>query len=284
MRILRTSPTVAGFAALLAVTGCGTRDRRFGTVCDVSGTATLFDPVAGQWKNVQPGTAVGYGDSLRTAGVSAVEVSFDAGAIRIEGNSLVTVDPPFDSAGTSVLVVRNHAGSVFSDLSGLKNGNRYRVVTNTAAADVKGTQFIVRFDPVWARTEVQVLRGTVQVRHAQRFGPPVVCEPGFYTTVHLYTPPAMPLHLTHGHFRQMVTIVGPGRHRKLAAAYMVRPGAVDLNAPLIPGPGFMRKPGAGRALADMGKDLLRPVIRPVKPAPGKGGSKKGGKMKVRDRR
>lgn len=140
------------------------RGEEVGTVAAVDGSAEIGR--GGAWASAAPGAAVAIGDHLRTGQPGRMRVVFrDDSVIVLGDSSTVLVDEQvFDpSASQSVFgllggklraIVSHHYGAA---------GSSYEVKTSTAVAGVRGTEFLMSYDPATGATEVVGINGVVAV-------------------------------------------------------------------------------------------------------------------------
>lgn len=150
--------------ATLTAIAVPVRGEEVGTVAAVDGNAEIGR--GGTWASAAPGAAVAIGDHLRTGQPGRMRVVFrDDSVIVLGDSSTVLVDQQvFDpSASQSVFgllggklrsVVSHHYGAA---------GSSYEVKTSTAVAGVRGTEFLMTYDPDTGATEVVGINGVVAV-------------------------------------------------------------------------------------------------------------------------
>lgn len=137
-----------------------------GTVAAVDGTAEIGRD--GVWTAAVSGAPVAVGDSLRTGQPGGLRVVFrdDSVITLADSCTLVVDDQVFDSGagGAQSLfgLLRGTVKAVVSNYYGTP-GSSYEVKTETAVAGVRGTEFVMSFDPDSGKTDVIGIRGVVTV-------------------------------------------------------------------------------------------------------------------------
>ncbi len=107
-------------------------------------------------------------DRVRTNGTGRVKISFADGSVAIvSSNSDLLIDrhvyDPSTAGGSSVLeLLKGKVRTIVSDY--YSDAGEYEVKTPTATAGVRGTDFIVTYDPLQAVTEVVTASGRVYVK------------------------------------------------------------------------------------------------------------------------
>jgi hypothetical protein len=143
------------------------RGDEVGTVAAVAGSAEIGRD--GVWAAAAPGTAVAVGDHLRTGRPGRLRVVFrdDSVLTLDEGCTLVVDEQVFDPAAAKSLfgLLEGTIKAAVSEYYGAA-GSSYEVKTATAVAGVRGTEFVMSYDPVTRATEVVGVRGVVTVHSA----------------------------------------------------------------------------------------------------------------------
>lgn len=129
----------------------------------VSGAVELGRGDPPQWRALSVGDALEADDRVRTGADGRVEISMEAGTVRVHENSLLRL-PKTTGRADRVDLDRGH--SLFDVLR--RAGRRFEVHTPTVVVSVKGTRFGV--DAQGPSGEVAVYRGMVGVRQAGSAG------------------------------------------------------------------------------------------------------------------
>lgn len=162
------------------------------------------------WITATPGAAIQRGDELRTGQPGRMRIVFqDDSVLTISDDSRVVVDEQvFDpSQGKSRSVLGLLQGKVSALVSEYykQPGTAYEIRTATAVAGVRGTEFVVIYDPRDDRTEVAGLSGTVEVQSAfDRTNRGVFITAQEATSVTRGHLPAPPHRLSDALFRQYI--------------------------------------------------------------------------------
>jgi hypothetical protein len=129
-----------------------------GVVSFLSGSG--FRKNAMGWEDLQPGTLIGRGDSVRTAEAGAADVQFGGLAvIRLRQNSAASFDE-INTKRNGSLSVRIIAGTVLFNVT--KGAGKVTVITPDGNLSVVGTEFIVTTDENGTYTAVRDGKVTVQ--------------------------------------------------------------------------------------------------------------------------
>lgn len=139
-----------------------------GTIAAVDGTAEIGRNDV--WTTAVPGAPVAVGDSLRTGQPGRMRVVFRDDSVITLGDACTVVvdDQVFDSgAGSQSLfgLLRGTIKAVVSTYYAAP-GSSYEVRTETAIAGVRGTEFVMSYDPDTGETDVIGIRGVVTVHSA----------------------------------------------------------------------------------------------------------------------
>jgi hypothetical protein len=137
-----------------------------GTVASVRGAADIGR--AGAWTPAAVGMVVALGDELRTGDGQLRVVFRDDSVVDLSENSSLVVDRQvFDPDGgrfsSLIKLVQGKARALVGSYYGTP-GASYEVETPTAVAGVRGTSFMVAYDPASEATEVVGIRGRIEVR------------------------------------------------------------------------------------------------------------------------
>jgi hypothetical protein len=188
------------------------------------GTAQLARQ--GTWSDIEPGTEVFEGDSLRTGASSKLQVLFrDASMLTLGENSVVAVDrqlfdPPKGVFDSSFRLLVGKVRALTSDYY-RRPGSYFEVETLTATTGVRGTDFIVTYDDRNKVTEAIGISGTISVHSVlDRARKGVLVTEGEVTTVREGFYPTPPRRLDGGEFRQYLegfTMTTAGSAESLSA-------------------------------------------------------------------
>ncbi|MGD9762205.1 MAG: FecR domain-containing protein [Candidatus Binatia bacterium] len=190
-------------AALLLATGVNAQDA-VGTVAAVNGTAEIVHGGAAAAAAV--GAPVQLGDELRT-GAGKMKVVFrDDSVVDLNEQTSLVVDQQVFDPGTSrfqslMKLLSGKARALVSDHYGTP-GSSYEVETPTAVAGVRGTTFLISYDPDTDATQVIGIDGRIEVRSlAARLGDTVYVGAREGTTVLRGQPPTPPQPVAEDIFR-----------------------------------------------------------------------------------
>lgn len=135
-----------------------------GTVAAVEGTAEILR--GGTWSVATTGAGVATGDNIRTGRPGHVRIVFrdDSVLVLSDATTILIDQQVYDpNASQSVFgLLQGKLKSVASHYYGAP-GSRYEVQTPTAVAGVRGTEFVMSYDPATGATEVVGIRGVISV-------------------------------------------------------------------------------------------------------------------------
>lgn len=159
------------FAAIVAGSGriAGASDE-VGTVAAVSGTAEIGR--AGGWEAASAGSAVQLGDELKTGQPGQLRVVFrDDTVLNLADGSNLKIDeqvfaPEQGLFRASMKLLRGKVRALVGEYYS-RPGASYDVETATAVAGVRGTEFVVSYDPALEVTHVVGIEGRVEVRSSR---------------------------------------------------------------------------------------------------------------------
>jgi hypothetical protein len=217
-RTARTLYTI-GLVATLALPAAAAE---VGTFAAAEGTTELQHD--GRWSPAAIGDPVQVGDAVRTGPDGRARIVFqDDSVLNVGGSSFIVVDRQiFDpEAGGSRSLMKLLRGRVRALVSEYydRPGSSYEVETDTAVAGVRGTEFIVEYDPEQFVTEVIGVSGTVQVNSVlDRARRGVYVNAGELSTVRRGQLPGPPPRLDEKTFRQYLEgleFIGFGRPESL---------------------------------------------------------------------
>lgn len=156
-----------GAIALVLLLLAGTAwAQEVGSIVEVAGTVELGR--AGAWAEAQTGLAVHQGDEIRTGEPGKARILLrDESVLVLADASHLRIDQyvydPNESTGSSLMrLLAGKLRSLVSDYYGGPHA-RYEVETKTAVAGVRGTEFVVFYDPATETTEVVGISGIVLV-------------------------------------------------------------------------------------------------------------------------
>jgi hypothetical protein len=153
--------------ALLATAALPAHADDVGIIAAVEGGAEIGR--AGTWTAATVEQGIATGDQLRTGPSGRLRVVFrdDSVILLGENTSLVIDAQVFDPNATRSLfsLVQGKLKSVVSHYYGAA-GSSYEVQSPTAVAGVRGTEFVMSYDPATGETEIVGIRGVVTVHGA----------------------------------------------------------------------------------------------------------------------
>lgn len=167
-----------------------------GTVAAVEGTAEIGR--AGTWQAAIAGSPVQVGDELRTGPEGRMRVVFrDDTVLNLSEQARLTIDHQFFSPDeglfrSSMKLLQGKVRALVGEYYG-RAGAEYEVKTDTAVAGVRGTEFIVSYDPAREVTQVVGIEGRVEVRSSrEKIAQSVFVTSGEVTQVDSDRPPGSP--------------------------------------------------------------------------------------------
>jgi FecR protein len=195
-----------------------------GTVAGAEGSAEVQHD--GRWSPARIGDPVQVGDAVRTGPDGRARLVFQDDTVLNVGNSSFLVvdrqvfDPEKEGSRSLLKLLRGRVRALVSDYYSTP-GSSYEIETDTAVAGVRGTEFIVNYDPEQFLTEVIGVSGTVQVNSVlDRARRGVYVTAGELSTVRRGQFPGPPPRLDEDTFRQYLEglqFVGFGRPESLTA-------------------------------------------------------------------
>jgi len=211
---------IAGLVILLAVAAAGAQE--VGTIAALEGTGEIARGSARLAATM--GAAVHQGDELRTGHPGRMRIVFqDDSVLTVSDGSRVVVDEqvfnPSQGKTRSLFgLLQGKVSAVVSEYY-QQRGSSYQIKTATAVAGVRGTEFVVVYDPRTQQTDVAGVHGYVEVRSLfERGGRGVVITAGELTTVARNAVPSAPQRLSNPMFRQYmegVDFIGGGASESL---------------------------------------------------------------------
>jgi hypothetical protein len=251
---------------ILAALLCAARtwaQTEIGTVAVVVGTLQVQR--ASAWQNGSVGAPIFIGDRLRTGASDSAKIVFrDDSVLDVAPNTELTLDKQAFDPGARrfealLRLVKGKVRAWVSDYYRQPRA-RYEIETPTAIAGVRGTEFIIVYDPNAEVTEVIGLSETVAV--AGKLGAPggsVQVGPRFSSRVEKGRFPTVPQQLDDAQLRQYLSgleIIGTGRGDGLnvrhvaASGRLLTPQDLPTAAARHTGPGGVRPSAPRRFLAD----------------------------------
>lgn len=196
-------------AALLLLVALCVRQataQEVGTIASLEGTGKIGR--SDVWIAATVGAAVHRGDELRTGQPGRMRIVFqDDTVLTVSDDSRVVVDeqvfdPTKGKTRTALGLLQGTVSALVSEYYH-RSGAAYEIKTTTAVAGVRGTEFVVTYDPREELTEVAGLSGTVEVHSAfDRTGRSVFITAQEATTVTRGRFPTPPRRLSDTLFRQ----------------------------------------------------------------------------------
>jgi len=243
------------FGALLLVATAATAED-VGTVASTRGAADVGR--GGAWSPAAVGTAVQLGDQLRTGADGELRIVFrDDSVIDLSPSSALTIDDQVFDPGASrfsslMRLVQGKARALVSSYY-KTSGATYEVQTPTAVAGVRGTSFLVAYNPDTDATEVVGIRGKIEVRSlAERVGGTVYVTAHETTTVGRNAAPSPPEIMDEQRFRHEVEGLQALAVGNLVGVAAARPlgGGASVAAP-------EKAPSGSAIVSQVGRDQMR---------------------------
>jgi hypothetical protein len=218
----------------------------------VVGSVAALEPNAqvgrdGGWGPLQLGDEIRMSDRVRTNESGRVKIAFGDGSVAIvSNNSDLFIDrhvyDPSQAGGSSLLeLLKGKVRTIVSDY--YSDAGEYEVKTPNATAGVRGTDFIVAYDPVTEVTDVITASGRVYVRSlAATMAEAVMVTAGTETTIEQGKAPTEPQSVGDERFHQYmndVEFIGRGRSE-----------SIGLNQPVLDGSAVPQPERADRAVVD----------------------------------
>ena len=250
--MMRAHVLLAGAVLLLGTVAMA---EDVGTVAATRGAADIGR--GGARTAAAVGQTVQLGDELHTGSDGQLRVVFrDDSVIDLSENSSLVVDQQvFDPAASSYSsLMRLVAGKARAFVSQYYRtpGAAYQVQTPTAVAGVRGTSFLVAYDPEHDNTDVIGIHGQIEVRSLGERGDIVYVNAHETTTVWRGEPPTPPQMMDEQHFHREIEgleQMSMGNVGSLAAGHTVSSGGS------VPAPD--RAPPASSVAGQLGRDQLR---------------------------
>lgn len=248
-------PALPLLLALLALAAPAAAEE-VGTIAGAQGVAEIGR--GGTFAPAAVGAAVALGDTLRT-GDGQIRVVFrDDSVLDLAEQSQLVVDTQvFDPAAgrydSLLRLVQGKARALVNAVYGTTPGAAYEIETPTAVAGVRGTSFLIIYDPARDATDVIGIQGRIQVRSlAERLDEVVYVTAAEGTTVERGQPPSIPEPIDAGYLRYQDEALQPialGNIGSLASANPVKAGES------VPAPD--RAPSSSGLAGQIGRDELR---------------------------
>jgi hypothetical protein len=214
---------IALIAAML-LSAAVARGQEVGTIAALEGTVEIGR--TGTWSAAVLGAAVQQGDTVRTGTPGRARIVFqDDSVITIADASEVTIDEStFDpNAGIARKLLRLGIGRIRAIVSEYYKEPRakFEIETTTAVIGVRGTEFIVAFDPATLVTDVVGVSGRARVHSVRdRAGHAVFVSTRELTTVARGQYPTKPQPISDERYQQYLQgleFTGSGAAESLAA-------------------------------------------------------------------
>jgi hypothetical protein len=224
--LLLSAVLVAVQVRVTAAQGAGGHE--VATVAAVVGGAELQRAGAGDWQLMVVGSSLFTGDHVRTRATSRVKLVFqDDSVVDVGPATEMVIDKEDFNQSTrhyrsALKLVTGKIRALVSEYYGAPN-SRYEVETPTAVAGVRGTEFIVMYDPKADYTDVVVLENEVVVEGTLGVvGGTVRVGPQMASRVQKGRFPSAPRKIDAALLQQYLEgldIVGTGGHDSLGSAH-----------------------------------------------------------------
>ena len=218
------------FVASLALASAASA-QEIGTIAGTSGSAEIGRK--GEWTAASVGAPVFQGDELKTAEGGQMRIVFqDDSVLNLASDSRILVDeqvfdPEKSPARSAFQLLQGRVRALVSEYY-REGGSNYEIETATAVAGVRGTEFVVSFDPRASVTEVVGVEGRVEVHSIlDRAARGVYVTAGEATSVREGEFPTHPPRLGEDAFKQVLDgldFVGTGRAGGLTAEHPILGG------------------------------------------------------------
>ena len=194
MRSTVVRVVAAATLGLLLHVGSAAAQEAVGSVAALDGRADAQHPGQATAVDLKPSDAVLLGDRLRTAVASKLKLLFrDDSVLTLAAESELTVTAEVVGPALSSSTFSLWIGTIRTLVTDRYKapGSSFEVETPTAVAGVRGTGFIVRYDPARKTTLVVSLFDVVCVRpRIPAAGPEVCLTPRRFTEVRAGKPPS----------------------------------------------------------------------------------------------
>jgi len=219
-------------ALLLAVSAAAAAAQEIvGSVAGLAGDVQIGR--GGTWTPVEMGAGVALGDTVRTGHPGRVRIVFrDDSVLAVADDTEVRIDeqvfnPDAGSVSTLLRLLKGKVRSLVSDYY-KQYGASYQVETPVAIASVRGTEFVVTYDPGGAVTDVVGVNGRTAVHSVRdRVGHGVFVTTKELTQVFRGRYPTAPRKIGEALFQQYLAgteFAGEGRQESLVVGDPVLAG------------------------------------------------------------
>ena len=209
---MRTRLVLVPIAALVAWLVVGAGDARAadaaGAFVGVEGAVEVSRD--GRTFVVKVGDPVHVGDEIHTGRPGQARVAFrDRSTINLGDDSTLVIDEnvfsPDDGTFKSYMrLLKGRVRSLVTEYYGTDSAS-YEIETATAVSGVRGTEFVVSYDDVAARTDVIGLSGKIRVHGVDlRDQPGVLVSAGRFTRVARGSAPTLPQDVSPGQMRSFL--------------------------------------------------------------------------------
>ena len=253
-------PALATLLVVAAIGGlAAAQAQEVGTVAALEGSAQIGR--GGTFAPAAVGTAVHQGDELRTGRPGRLRVVFqDDSVLTVTDDSrvVVTQEVVNPEAGKAKSVMELLQGKVSALVSEYyhRPGSSYEIKTATAVAGVRGTEFVMRYNPREDLTEVVGLSGEVQVYSLSNLtGPGTLITANQITEIVRGKRPTVPRRAPDVYFRQAIEgldFIGFGGASSLTTGHPL------LTGNSVPQPDRAHVAGGGTVAAQQGTTLHDP--------------------------
>jgi hypothetical protein len=252
--VLGVNAFIVGLSMLLLALGTAWA-QEIGTIAEVAGTVEVGH--AGAWTPAVTGAGVLPGMELRTGRPGRVRIVLQDGSVLTASDDaqLVIDDQAFDAEqGVARSFIRLVTGKLRALVSEYYERPRsvFQIETETAVAGVRGTDFVIAFDPVADVTDIVGVSGRAEVHSVtDRVGHRVFVTAKELTTVARGRYPTPPRRIEDELFRQYLgklEFVGGGKAESFAMALPWATGAVVAEpdrATALPGGPSLTQAAAG---------------------------------------
>jgi len=243
--------------ALLVILARASLAQDIGNIALLEGTVEIGR--GSTWTAASIGTAIGVGDQVRTDARGRARIVFQDGSVlNLGANTQVGIEQQSTDANkgtwsSRIRLVKGRIRPLVSDYY-QRSGSVYEIETPTAVAGVRGTEFVMTYDPVGDVSQVAGMTGTVAVHSVmdrRRRG--VVITADQLTVVARGKFPTPPERIPSNLFREYIEdlqFIGTGRSgsagQALLASRTVPPP--DRPGPLLMQPGDRPLPGQPQGL------------------------------------
>lgn len=211
--------------------------QEIGRIASLEGTVEVGR--AGAWRPAALGGVVGLGDEVRTAKPGRIRILLrDDSVLNVGPTSQIRIDEQVFDPATGNFRTRVHLleGKLRVLVSEYYQQPKsvFEVETGTAVSAVRGTEFVIAYDPVAEVTEVVGVTNTVAVNSARGLvAHGVVVAPQHLTVVRKGQSPTAPTRLSDRSFRQYIEdldFIGQGQAESAGLANPLVKGDAVLGA------------------------------------------------------